>query len=108
MKSIKVLTIAAFAVGCGFLTVPNASADTVFMTSPSSFDLDPTTTVIDSTFTSPTVITQPAVIIDQPAPVIRMAPSVVATPIVQPMVVERRHNSLLRLGVPGLLNFSLF
>jgi len=108
MKPIKVLTIAAFAVGCGFLTVPNASADTIFMTSPSSLDWVPETTVIERTFTSPTVITQPAVILDQPAPVIRMAPSIVTTPVVAPTFVERRRNHLLNVGIPGLLHFGLF
>jgi hypothetical protein len=102
----KVLTIAAVA-GCAVVAMPNAMADHVYVMSEPAL-IDTTTTFT----TSPTWISQPAVVVDTPTRVIRTAP-MMTTPIVtsptyvtSPTVVRDR--GLLDVGIPGLFNFSLF
>jgi hypothetical protein len=98
----KVVTIAAVAISFGFLAAPKASADTILMSTPN--------TVIDTTteFSAPMWVSQPAVVIDNPAPVIRTTPVVMSPTVVAPTVIRERDNHLLHVGLPGLVNFSLF
>lgn len=96
MKSVsKVLAIALVAVGCSVLTASKASADELIMSSPA---IIPDSTV--TTYTSPMWISQPSVI--------ESTPVFTSPTVVEPTYVRMHHHHLLRAGVPGLLDFSVF
>jgi len=103
----KALLIASVAMGCGVVSAPSASADTMYVDSNGMLIMPSAQTVVETTLTQPVVLTQPAVI---------PAPTIIDTSLTQPVVIQQpvvipspiRDRSLLHLGLFPLLDFSLF